>query len=84
MELLSDAVDEMVSSTFDGFAAWLRERAERPLTPEAAKGIAAVGLSALVGSRLMKDVLLVPAAVQDDVLVETWVGLMLAAIARPA
>ena len=84
IELLSDAVDQMVSSTFDGFAAWLRERAERPLTIEAATGIAAVGLSSLIGSRLMKDVLLIPVAVEDDVLVDTWVGLMLAAIGTPA
>ena len=83
-ELLSGAVDDLVSSTFDGFATWIAERAERPLTTEEATGIAAVGLGSLIGSRLMGSVLSIPTTVDDEVLVKTWVQMMLSAIRTPA
>ena len=79
-ELLSTAMEELVSSTFSGFAKWVGERAERPLTEGETKGIAAVGLGALIGSRLMRHVLLIPIDVEDELLVETWVAMMGGAI----
>jgi AcrR family transcriptional regulator len=79
-ELLTSAVDGLVSSTFEGFATWIRERAERAMPVEEARGIAAVGLSSLLGSRLLRDVLGIPSPVEDEALVQTWVALMLAAI----
>ena len=81
--VVASAVDELVSSTFEGFAASIADRAERPLTIEEARGIAAVGLSSLVGSRLMGSVLAIPTAVDDDLLVGSWVQMMLAAISAP-
>ncbi len=79
-QLLTTAVDQLVSSTFDGFATWIRERAERKVPAEEASGIASVGLGSLLGSRLLRDVLGVPSPVEDDVLVDTWVGLMMGAL----
>jgi AcrR family transcriptional regulator len=80
-ELLTTAVDQLVSTTYDGFAAWICERAERAMPAEEARGIAAIGLGSLLGARLLRDVLGVPSPVEDEELVDTWVGVMHAAIA---
>ncbi len=83
-QLLKTAVDQLVSSTFEGFAAWIAERAARPIADEEAAAIAALGLGSLLSSRLLRDVLGIPAQVDDTTLVDTWVGLMLLALAEPA
>ena len=83
-QLLRTAVDELVSSTFTGFAEWIGERAERVIPPEEAKAIAAFGLGSLLSSRLLRDVLGIPAQVEDEMLVDTWVRLMTAALSDPA
>jgi AcrR family transcriptional regulator len=79
-QLLTTAVEQLVSSTFAGFATWIGERAERAIPAEEAKAIAAFGLGSLLSSRLLRDVLGIPAPVDDETLVDTWVRLMLAAI----
>jgi AcrR family transcriptional regulator len=82
-QLLTAAVEQLVSSTFEGFAAWIAERAERPLSGEEAAATAALGLGSLLSSRLLRDVLGVPARVDDETLVDTWVQLMVLALADP-
>jgi AcrR family transcriptional regulator len=82
-QLLTTAVDELVSSTFAGFATWIVERAERAIAPEEAEAIAAFGLGSLLSSRLLRDVLGIPSQVDDETLVETWVGLMFGALGAP-
>ncbi|HVR06401.1 MAG TPA: TetR/AcrR family transcriptional regulator [Solirubrobacteraceae bacterium] len=79
-ELLRTAVDRLVSSTFAGFASWIGEHAQPPLSGEGAAATAAVGLGALLSSRLLRDVLGIPAPVADEQLVQTWVALMLTAL----
>jgi AcrR family transcriptional regulator len=83
-QLLTAAVEELVSSTFTGFATWIGERAERTIPAEEAKALAAFGLGSLLCTRLLRDVLGIPAQVDDETLVDTWVGLMLVALADPA
>jgi AcrR family transcriptional regulator len=82
-QLLSTAVDELVSSTFTGFAEWIGERAERAIPREEAKAIASFGLGSLLSSRLLRDVLGIPAQVDDEALVDVWVKLMTAALSGP-
>jgi AcrR family transcriptional regulator len=79
-QLLTAAVDQLVTATFDGLATWIGERAERPIPDEEATAIAALGLGSLLSSRLLRDVLGIPAPVEDQTLVDTWVGLMLVAL----
>jgi AcrR family transcriptional regulator len=79
-QLLRSAVDELVSSTFTGFAAWIGERAAREMPADEASAIAAVGLGSLLSSRLLRDVLGIPAQVDDEQLVDTWVTMMIAAL----
>jgi AcrR family transcriptional regulator len=83
-QLLTAAVEELVSSTFTGFAAWVGERAEREIPPEEATAVAAFGLGSLLSSRLLRDVLGIPSPVDDETLVDTWVGLMIIALTDPA
>ncbi len=79
-QLLTAAAEQLVSSTYTGFATWIGERAEAPLTDEQATAIAAVGLGSLLSSRLLVDVLGIPAQVDDVTLVDTWVQMMIATI----
>jgi AcrR family transcriptional regulator len=81
-QLLKTAVEELVSSTFTGFATWIGERAERAMAEEEASAIAAFGLGSLLSSRLLRDVLGIPAPVDDETLVETWVQMMVTAMAE--
>lgn len=83
-QLLTSAVEELVSSTFTGFAAWIGERAARPMADEEAAAIAAFGLGSLLSSRLLRDVLGIPAQVDDRALVDTWVQMLATALADPA
>ena len=85
-QILMAAVDQLVSSTFESLAKWIDERAEGPIAHPRAKAIAAVGLGSLFSSRLLRDVLGIPAQVDDETLVDTWVTLMMGALgeARPA
>lgn len=83
-QLLSAAVEELVSSTFTGFATWIGERSERRMAPEEASAIASFGLGSLFSSRLLRDVLGIPAQVEDETLVDAWVELMLLALGAPA
>jgi AcrR family transcriptional regulator len=83
-QLLRSAVDQLVSSTFDGFAAWIADGTERSISDEQAAAIAALGLGSLLSSRLLRDVLGVPAQVDDETLLDTWVGLMVLALTNPS
>jgi AcrR family transcriptional regulator len=79
-QMLRAAVDQLVNSTFEGFATWIAERAEHPISDTDATTKAAVGLGSLLCSRLLRDVLGIPAQVDDETFVGSWVQLMLVAL----
>jgi AcrR family transcriptional regulator len=56
---------------------------ERPIADEEATAIAAFGLGSLLSTRLLRDVLGIPAQVDDKTLVDTWVQMMVTALADP-
>jgi AcrR family transcriptional regulator len=82
-QLLTTAVEQLVSSTFTGFATWIGERAERTISAEEATAIAVFGLGSLLSSRLLRDVLGIPAQVDDQTLVDTWVQIMTVTLTGP-
>lgn len=82
-QMLTAAVDQLVHSTFEGFATWITERSESSIPNADARAIAAVGLGSLLSSRLLRDVLGIPAQVDDETLVDTWVRLMIVALGDP-
>lgn len=75
-QLLTSAVEQLVSSTFTGFASWIGESAAREMTSEEAMAMAAFGLGSLLSSRLLRDVLGIPAPIKDAALVDAWVKMM--------
>jgi AcrR family transcriptional regulator len=79
-EMLTSAVDRLVNSTFDGFTKWIEERMQPSDGERDARAIAAVGLGSLLSSRLLRDVIGIPAQVDDEALVDAWVRLMLDAL----
>ncbi len=79
-EMLTSAVDRLVNSTFDGFATWIDERMQRSSGARDARALAAVGLGSLLSSRLLRDVIGIPAHVDDEALVDAWVRLMMSAL----
>jgi AcrR family transcriptional regulator len=83
-QLLTAAVEELVGSTFTGFATWIGERAGRPISDEEAAALAVFGLGSLLSTRLLRDVLGIPAQIDDQKLVDTWVQTMASALAEPA
>jgi AcrR family transcriptional regulator len=82
-QLLTSAVEELVSSTFTGFATWVGERAGRTLSEQEASAIAVFGLGSLLSSRLLRDVLDIPAPIDDQTLVDTWVRIMVSTLTDP-
>ncbi len=82
-QLLTAAVEELVGSTFTGFASWIGERAERPIPDEEATALAVFGLGSLFSTRLLRDVLGIPAKVDDQALVDIWVQTMTRALGDP-
>jgi AcrR family transcriptional regulator len=82
-QLLTAAVEQLVSSTFAGFATWIGERAERAIPEDEAKAIAVCGLGSLLCTRLLRDVLGIPTQVDDKTLVDTWVQMMGTSLAAP-
>lgn len=77
-ELLSGAVDQLVSSTFDGFASWVGERSGSPAgEEETASAIAALGLGSLLCNRILRDVFGAESKVDDETLVGAWVPMMM-------
>jgi AcrR family transcriptional regulator len=79
-ELLRSAVDELVNKTFDGFTSWIEARIQPSNDGRNASAIAAVGLGALLSSRLLRDVIGIPAQVDDEALIDAWVALMMNAL----
>jgi hypothetical protein len=79
-QLLTKAVEELISSTHAGFATWIAERAAHEMSEHHAHALASFGLGSLLSSRLLTHVLGVPAPVDDTALVETWVQMMAGAL----
>ncbi len=78
-ELVEGAVNRLVSATYTEFAAWLTERDGIPA--ERAETLTAIGLGALLSSRLLSGVLAVtPAGADGEAFVAMWVDMMARAI----
>lgn len=79
-ELLTTAVEHLVTSTFTGFTDWIAGHAPDTLDAGEARALAAIGLGSLLSARLMPVLLTVPFPVDDEQLVASWVRTMVAAL----
>jgi AcrR family transcriptional regulator len=75
-KLLQDAREQLVGSTLHSFAIWLTEHSQRPITNEQAQAIASLALGGLIATRLLQSALATPVAVDDELLIDTWVNLL--------
>ena len=83
-QLLAEAADQLIASTFQGFAEWLRETAGVVAEEKDASTIAALALGALLSSRLLHNVIGVETlGVDDDTLVSGWVDMVMLMLAEP-
>lgn len=74
-DLLTDAVEHLVASTFSSFADWLGQETGRPA--EDLHAIAQLALGSLLASRLTSEVLACPLpTVDDEELVTTWTAMI--------
>ncbi len=73
---LSTAAQRLTDASLAGFASWIAERADPPLTAGEASALASAGLGSLLSSRLLRDVLGVTPAVDDAAFVDAWVHMM--------
>jgi AcrR family transcriptional regulator len=79
--LLTDAVDQLIATTFQSFADWLQQAAGEALSPARARTVATLALGSLLSSRLLRSVIGVEAySPPDDELVDTWVEMVTALI----
>jgi AcrR family transcriptional regulator len=82
--LLTEAVEQLITSTFRGFAEWLREAAGQELDQDRASTIAALALGSLLSSRLLSNVIGVDSlGVSDDALVPAWVDMVSSMLTPP-
>jgi AcrR family transcriptional regulator len=79
-ELLTAAVDQLVNSSLEGFAGWIAERSGPSPAGASPTTLATLGLGSLLSNRLLRDVIGVPSAIDDEELVGAWVQLMLGAL----
>lgn len=84
-ELLSQAVNELISSTFGGFAQWLMSIAESDLDEVRAMTISTLALGSLLSNRFVRDVIGVDVVRPDDnTIVSTWVEMVVCLLGRGA
>jgi AcrR family transcriptional regulator len=83
--LLTEAVDQLITSTFRGFAEWLREAAGQELSEDRASIIASLALGSLLSSRLLSNVIGVTSTeADDDTLIPAWVDMVKLMLLEPA
>jgi len=82
-ELLTSAADQLLSSTLDGFATWIDEHAGDDGLGASARAIATLGLGSLLGNRILTNLFGVESRVDDEELVDAWVGMVLCALGAP-
>ena len=84
-DLLTEAVDQLIASTFRSFTEWLRDAAGQGLSEDRASTIATLALGALLSSRLLPNVIGVDSVrVSDDILVSAWVDMVRLMLVQPA
>lgn len=77
-DLVHDAAEQLIDATYAEFTSWIRAQAGDRLTPDRATAVAAIGLGALMASRVLAVLGMTTARVDDQILVDTWADMMIA------
>jgi AcrR family transcriptional regulator len=76
-QLLSEAVDQLIASTFDNFAEWIVDAAPGRVDRSRAMTVSSLALGSLLSSGLLRNVLAIDVGgPEDEVIVEAWVGMV--------
>jgi AcrR family transcriptional regulator len=79
--LLRDAMNILITRTYEDFAEWLRTEGGRDLSEEQSTAIATLALGSLLSTRLVEGVLgLESLSVPDDDLIAAWVPMVVALV----
>jgi AcrR family transcriptional regulator len=81
-QLVEAAVEQLIDATYAEFAGWVREHSGGLMSADQARAVAAVGLGALVSSRILTVLGMTSVTVDDQALVPIWVDMMLALIGQ--
>lgn len=77
-QLLNEAVDELIASTYQSFADWLCQVVGNSLGKDRAMTIATLALGSLLSSRLLRNVVGVETlSIDDDAVIPTWVEMVI-------
>jgi AcrR family transcriptional regulator len=81
-DLLADAVETVISSTYQGFADWLGQAAGPTLSPERALTISTLAMGALLSDRILRNVMGVGSSLgaDDAALIPVWVDMVMAMV----
>jgi AcrR family transcriptional regulator len=83
-ELLNEAAEQLIASTFHSFAEWLRQAVGPQLGEERAVTVATLALGSLLSSRLLRNVVGVEAlALDDETTVRAWVDMVASMLPAP-
>jgi AcrR family transcriptional regulator len=85
-EMLTDAADQLISSTYQGFADWLRHAAGPELDAARALTLSTIAMGALLSGRILRNVMAVgSAAIDDDTVIPVWVDMVITMLpSRPS
>jgi AcrR family transcriptional regulator len=74
--LVQAATEQLIDATYAEFASWIAEQSGGRMPAEQARTVAAVGLGALVSSRILRVLGMTTVVVDDEALVPVWVDMM--------
>ncbi len=77
-QLVQAAVEQLIDATYTEFAGWIRAQTGSRLSPQQARAAASVGLGALTAPRILTVLGMTSVNVDDQILVDTWVDMMIA------
>jgi hypothetical protein len=84
-ELLTDAADQLISSTYRSFADWLQQAAGPELGAAHAMTLATNAMGALLSDRILRNVMAVRSSTIDDTIIPVWVDMVMTMLSnRPS
>jgi len=79
-ELVRAAVEQLIDASYAEFASWVTDRTGGRVPADRAAAVAAVGLGALLSSRVLAALAMTSVTVDDQAFVQAWVDMMIMTI----
>lgn len=82
--ILADAIDRLLTDSINRFAEWLSSQSAGSMRADRADALATLTLGGLLSTRLQRLALGLNHDIDDEILVATWVDLIVVALTTPA